>query len=63
MKLREPPTLSMKDLASRWRVSVRSVRRILQRHPLAPVQFSGKTRLYFANEVEKYERRLRRPRT
>lgn len=54
------PTLSPKDLASRWRVTTRTVRRWIRAHTLPRVPFSGKTILFFERDVEALERRLRR---
>lgn len=54
-----PPTLSPKDLANRWRVTPRTVRRWLRVHQLPRVQYSGKTILFFERDVAKLERTLR----
>lgn len=58
--MKPPPTLSPKDLAARWRVTTRTVRRWIQNHTLPRVPFSGKTILFYQKDVEALERRLRR---
>lgn len=55
-----PPTLTKKDLASRWGCTDRTVRRILARHTLACVPLSGKLKLYLQRDVEALEKRLRK---
>lgn len=62
MKTPKQENLSKKDLAVRWKVSVRSVERITKRYNLMPIDWFGRNPEYHPADVAGMEERRRRER-
>lgn len=62
MKTTMDGNLSKKDLADRWKVTVRSVERTVKRYQLKPAGYFGRQPEFSADSVERMEGRLLRER-
>lgn len=61
-RIAKPENLTKKDLATRWKVSVRSVERIVKQYNLMPVDFFGRQPEFHPADVAGMEERRKRDR-